>query len=793
MIKTNLRNAWRVLLRNKSYTFINVLGLSLSIGISLVIFQVIRFETGFDAYHARASRIYQLTGKNKFGEANPQAPQGVLHALNTKFPGVEKAAAVYRFDPQVVKTGDRNFKQTNVFFTQPAFLDMIDVEWIVGSPAASLGKPFQIVLDEPTAHKLFGGDARDAVGKTLRFDKKIDLTVSGIIKKSPANSDFQLEMMVSFATLTKYLDGYYGNEDSWGGGDSFFHGYVLLKPGADPKTIEAGLDRMAAEKGDESAYTHFFLSSLNAAHFNGDLDEFNYTTSRWILYALGSIGAFLVLIACINFINMATVQAVQRNKETGIRKLLGSSKSRIIGQFLVETGLIVLLAMILGIGLGRFFQPYTESLVSSHVNEGSSWSVSIIPFLLLLGVLITLLAGLYPALSLSGFKPVELLRQKFFTGNAKGITLRRSLVVIQFTIAQVLVICTLVGMRQIHYFYQKDLGFDQASMVTVTMPDRGDALMRERFRQALIGSPAIREITYGLTAPSSRRHMWWGKATHPGLPNGELFFRLQFVDTNYFSFFKIPLVAGRNLTRVDTNGIALVNETAARDMGFKNPAGVIGQQPEIWGERKTIIGVVKDYQSQSLKEGIIPHIFEYGPGKFETACIRVEPGKTTEALKQIGIAYKILFPDNVFEYAFLGDDVKSFYADESKLANFLSLFTIIGLLTGCLGLYGLVSFICVRKTKEIGVRKVLGAGIPQILSLLSGEFLALVGVSFVVSMPLAWWIMKHFLEQYSNRIAMPFWIFGLSGAGAVVLTMLTISLQTVRAALVNPAKSLRTE
>ncbi|MBO9564061.1 MAG: ABC transporter permease [Niastella sp.] len=791
--KSTLITTLRSLRRNRMYTLINMLGLSLSIGVAIVIFMIVRFEGSFDTWHKNAPRLYQLLGHDRFGGINSQVPQGAIHALRTEVPGVEKAATVYSFTPSVIKVNDENVKQEKTYFAPPDLFHMIDAQWIAGTPETSLSAPYQVVLDEPTAKKYFKS-TEQALGKTIRYDNTLNLTVSGIIKEMPANTQFRMPMIMSYATLLKYMD-WYKDDNYWGGGDSWFQGFVLLKPGVEPASVENALTRLAAANTKHGGSIRYQLVHLPEQHFNAleEIDFFNYAIPRWLLYTLTSIGIFLLLIACINFINMATVQAIQRNKAIGIRKILGSSRWQLIGQFLFETSIIVVGALIAGAWLANMLLPFTGQLLHTEVAAGNNWTPATFLFLGITGIVLTLLAGFYPAIILSGFQPVQLLRTRFFTRPTGGFSLRRLLVVTQFSIALVLVICTLTGVKQINYFYHSELGFDKASVITVNMPDNRNSVYRERLRQRLMQSPAINEVTFGLTTPSGTGNWWWTNVQHHALKDGEQQFRQQFVDTNYFSFFKIPVLAGRVFTVADsTSAVIMINEEAAHEMGYKDATAALGQPIAIWKEQYVISGIVKDYQSQSLKSGKTPHVFIYNR-RYQNACIRVNPQQQEAALRLVEKEWKAIFPDYYFEYTFLDENLKTFYGDERKLANFLTLFSIIGIIIGCLGVYGLVAYICVRKTKEIGVRKVLGAGIMDIMTLLNIEFIWLIIISFVVAAPVAGIIMHRFLQDYANRIDMPWWIFLASGAGALLVTLLTISFQAIRAATVNPVKSLKSE
>jgi predicted permease len=801
MLHNYFKTAWRTLLHNRSYAAINLLGLTLGLGVAIVLFWIVRFESNFDRYHANAGRVYQVQYYSKFGDGVPHAhvPQGVVTALNTKFPGIEKAVNVYQWRQVSVKVDQAVFELKNAFFTPPEFFDMIDVTWMAGSPGQSLSAPGQAVLDEETAALLFKGDA---LGRTLYY-QDMALTVSGIIRKVRPDSEFQLGLVISRATL-KVLEREYQNEEYWGGGDSDHQGYVLLKPGASVAAIESGLTKLALQhlKSGESIAASYALHPLTEVHFDNP-ETYTYLTPKWMLYTLSSIGVFLVLIACVNFINLATVQALKRSREIAVRKVMGSSRGQLMAQFFGETALLVFASLGLGSLLAHRLVHYADQLLNTQVARASLWTPGSVGFILGLGAVVTLLAGLYPALVLSGFEPVRALRNQVTMAGRKRITLRSSLVVAQFVVAQVLVICTLLGTRQVRYFYEKDLGFDKSAIVTVQMPDRGNAVYRERLREQLRQYPEIKDVAFSLTTPSSVGNQWWTSVFHPGLPKGEATFRTQFIDDDYFDFYRIPILAGRNITRNDTTRSdqpggagridVVINEKAARDLGYRQTSNALGQTLRFNGLQATVVGVAKDYHSQDLKEELKPHVFYYRPGVFQSAAVRIDPHRKAEALQHIGQHWQALFPDHYYAPQFLEDELSSFYENERKLANFLTLLTVVGILIGCLGLFGLVSFVVTQRTKEIGVRKVLGASVGGIVTLLSRDFLKLVVIAFAIAAPIAYYAMNRFLQGYIYKIDVEWWVFGLAGLLSVGVALLTVGFQSIRAALMNPVKSLRSE
>jgi putative ABC transport system permease protein len=795
MIGNYFKTAYRSLQKNRLYTFINLTGLTLGLGVAITLFWIVRFEFSFDRFHAKTDRIYRVKSLDKFGDQQSHVHQTIIKILKTQSPGVEAAANFYGMNPTAVQVGTELFSQNNIFFTEPAMLEMLSIRWIAGNPKQSLSVPGQVVLDEKTAGKLFKGNA---IGKRLRYDNRTDLTVTGVIGNLPANTEFPMEMIISWETM-KQMQPDLGQEDKLGGGDSMHQGYVLLKPGASTAPIDAALTRIAKGRPDETTITSYELQPLSQMHFDTGKDPFNYSMPKWMLYTLASIDIFLIFIACINFVNLATVQAIQRGREVAVRKVLGSGRKQLVFQFFGETGLVVVLATLFGALLAGKLVTYSSELLNTHVDSSAVWNTDTYLFLIALVVVVTLLAGLYPALILSGFQPVRALQNRVVLPNS-SISLRSSLVVLQFVIAQVLVICTLLAMKQIRYFYEKDLGFEKSGIVTVNMPDRS-AVLRERFRQQLKQHPEIREVAFALTTPASKRNHWWGMMKHPGLPDGEETFRVQHIDTNYFNFFHIPLLAGRMLSANDavreTKGTSfagvVVNEKAAHDLGFRNMEKLLGEQVEFWGMKLHVVGVVKDYHSEDLKTKLMPHVYVYADWNFQLASIRIDNSKRAEALAHIGGHWKAMFPNNYYEPKFLEDDINSFYESERKLSNFLQIFAVLGVLIGSLGLFGLVSFVVTQRTKEIGIRKVLGATIYGIVELISRDFLILMLIAFVIAAPIAWYAMQSFLKEYTYKIDIEAWVFVLAAGLSVGVALLTISFQSIKAALMNPVKSLRSE
>jgi ABC-type antimicrobial peptide transport system permease subunit len=511
-----------------------------------------------------------------------------------------------------------------------------------------------------------------------------------------------------------------------------------------------------------------------------------------MLQVLLSLAFFLIIIACINFINLATAQSTQRAREIGMRKVMGGNRSSVIFQFLTETGVLVTFSVLASCLIATQLIPYVDRFFSTQVSQSIVWNTDMFMYVFILIVAVTILAGIYPAFILSGYNPMSAFSKHVTSFSGRGITLRKSMVVAQFLIAQMMVICMVIGAQQVKSFYQTDLGFNKDGIVTVNMIHRDSVLLQERFQQALAKYPEIKGMTYALTSPSSSRNWWWGNATNPALPHGEQNFRLQWVDDNYFEFYGIPLLAGRTFVETDSGSVALVNEEVVQAMGFANPEDVLGEKIIYWGSNPvTVIGVVKNYYSQGLKSEIPPHLYINGNWNFQLAQIKIDPLQSTIAIEHIKNEWTDLHPNNYFDYEFLSDDVNSFYEDERKLSNFIILFAVLSLTIGCLGLFGVVSFVCVRRTKEVSVRKVLGASITNILYLLSREFILLVIVAFAIAIPLGWYVMNEFLQRYTYHVDIHWSVFALAGAITLVIALFTVVLRSFRVALTNPADNLK--
>ncbi len=786
MLKTHFKVSVRNLIHYKSYSAINLLGFVLGLGIAISLFWIVRFERSFDNYHTDSDRIYQIMGMED-GQNGSQIPSGVIYTLNTQFPEVETAVSVHGYNPQVIEVSGQKFKMRNSYFVHPEVLEILDISWIAGSPETVFRTPDEVIIDKPTAERLF--KLEDPIGQTINFDNEFTLTVAGIIEKVPANTEFPFEMIIPISRHPWKNDL---RNDHWGGGDSSFKGLVKIKEGSDKSSIEERITNIARVQKNFD-YDSLSFVPINAVHHNPYNDPFNYYSPEWLLDWLIYIAVFLLLIACVNFINLSTTHTIVRRKGIAIRKILGSNRWGLLTQFIVETGVLVLISIVFSAILAATIISYSNQFFHTNIPVASLTSIDFLILCASLWSLITIIAGIYPAISITNFRVLAAFQKSVASGKRSPIAIRQVLIAFQFVIAQVLIVGILIGTKQMDYLFSKDLGINHENVLMVNIPEPDNTLKRERFRQQLSLHPAVKGISYGLSTPSASHSSWWAEFQNSRFED-RLLARIQFIDEKYLDFFGMKLLAGRKIQPTDTaiNG-ALVNEMVSKAMGFNSPEEAIGQSVKGWPGTFRIIGVVANYHSESLKENIIPHVFAYRPNRFFTANIRIGTENEAEALAAIEKYWKDLYPDNYFEYDYLSDALNKYYESDQKFTNFLGLFAAVSILICCLGLYGLIYFVCIRKTKEIGIRKVLGAKIESVIATLSRGFLKPILISLVVCIPVIWNLQRSYLSNYTFSIEFNWNIYILAALITVIIASIPVFLQARHSAMKNPVDCLRDE
>ena len=815
MFKNYFKTAFRNLTRNRSYTIINIAGLVVGIAVCMMIFIIIQFQTSFDNFHSKKDRIYRLLTEYHHTDVaeiayGKDVPFPVPEGLKTAFPQVEQVAPIFAsHDDQLLIPDDngttiKTFKEDKgVFFTEPSFFKMFDFPLLAGS-YESLKEPNNVLLTKEMAVKYFG-DWKTAIGKNIELEAggylfehgKEILKVSGILANIPANTDFQLKVVVAYGSgftgsiIAKNTDW----EDRTNAG---FGCYIMLPPNTSVDNFNQQLRAYSTKiQSPENKDSHI-IQPLSAVHYDTQTGNYsNKTISHELLNVLWLIAAFILLIACVNFINLSTAQAVNRAKEVGVRKVLGGNKSQLQIQFIIETFLIVTSAVILATVITSLSLPYVNQLLELSLLFNILNSPAIILFLLTVTIVVTALAGFYPSIVLSRFNPVNALKSKLTVNMAKGISLRRGLVVFQFIIAQALIIGTLIIIKQMSYFMDQPLGFDKDAIINV--PFRVDSLRISRLdylQNKLLQVNGVQAVSFSSNTPVEDGNDTWSTFKFDNaIREADFKVITKFADTGYVPAYKLQLIAGRNLQSSVYTREFLVNESLVKSLGFKKPEDILNKEISIWGDRIKcpVVGVLKDFNDQSFRNDLAPLLITTNVTMYSQAGIKLATTNMSSTLQSVKQIWEQTFPDFVYEYRFLDNKIASFYKQESQLSSLYKIFAAIAIFLSCLGLYGLASFMAVQRIKEVGIRKVLGASVQSVVYLFSKEFIILILIAFVIATPIAWYFMNNWLQDYVYRINISWWLFIIGGIVAILIALATISLQAIKAALANPVKSLRTE
>ena len=805
MLKNYLFIAWRNLARRKVYTTINISGLAIGIAACLLLFSIIKYELSYESFQPNRNRIYHVVTQDKTPNGlffTPGIPYPALEAIRTDIPQVTTGCLYASYGSQVTVLGnkdpqsgiDKKFIEDNgFFFADPQFFQIFHVDWLSGSPGV-LKEPNTTVLTQEVAEKYFG-NWKSAVGQLLKLDNSITVKVAGVLKDLPLNTDFPLKVVNSFETLKANMETY-GFSPEWGSTTSNFQIFLLLPNGSSEAEINRQLavfsKRQYATR-ERSVRTNF-LQPLSEVHFDsrfGNLGD--HTISKSSLWTLALIGIFIIIMASINFINLSTAQAVGRSKEVGIRKVLGSNRKQLFWQVIGETGIIVFVAVLLAIGMAILCLPYLKHIASIQ-ERLSIFNWPALGFIILVAILVTFGAGFYPSLVLSGFNPALALKNKITSASMGGISLRRGLVVLQFAISQVLIIGTIIAVSQMKFVQQADLGFNKEALMIIS--SNSDSIItahQPAFKEKLLQIPGIQSVSFSSDVPSSDNN-WATNFAYDHKDDETFSLYLKFGDEDYVKTYGLQLLAGRNISKSDTTKEILVNETLMKKLGVHDPKEMIGKEirtgRSAW---RSIVGVVRDFKTNSLREDVKPTMIGERRKFYSRTGIKLRTSNLAQMQSRIQNAWNEFYPEYAFTSSFMDDDINNFYRQEQQMSLLYKLFAGIAIFISCLGLYGLVSFMVTQKTKEVGVRKVLGASVANILYLFSKEFTVLILLAFLIAVPVAWFLMSHWLEDFVFRINIGVGVFLLAVVSSVVIAWITVGYKSVKAALSNPIKSLRTE
>lgn len=798
-IKITLRH----LLKHKNYTWINVLGLTLSITVCLLLFKVVFYELSFDKYHQNADRIVHLLCEEHYEDGNIGMNTAVqipaMDEVNSMVPQFEKTARTHFFSPQVNVPDESgnirlkfNMTQNSgiALYTEPSFYEIFDWTWLAGSPEV-LKEPNQVVISKSMAERCFES-WESALNKVLKIDKDLILIVKGIVEDAPDNSGLDVKLAISFETLVlrPLLRGY---EPDWNNISTNDQMFALLTDAAQLDAANEQLKKVGAKRNEELHNKRYLLAErLDEMHFN---TQTGAAIGKNRLAMLGGIGLIIAIMACFNFINMATAMAASRAREVGVRKTLGSSSRSLVFQFIGETTAVVLIALALGVGAAFLLQRFLPLISSVPID----WPLFADPKMLtaVAGtcVMIIFLAGSYPAWLMSRFQPVKALKSKIQQQQIGGLNLRKVLVMCQFAIAQILIIGTIVTAYQMQYIRKTDLGFQPDLVYTLNMnPDSVYRPGFKTFKEKLLALPGVQTVAFSNDQPSSQNY-WMGNFTFDNRSESEPFnVQLKIGDIDYLETYGLKLAAGRNFFPSDSIKEVIINRHMAEKLGFQHPDEILGKSIIIGRNTNlTIVGVTENFISSTMRESYNPIAIYPRESWFYSAGIKLHPESISSTVKEIEKLYNEQFPDTVYEGVFFDEQIANFYEAERRFTKLSQIFTLIAILISCLGLFGLSSLIAVQKTREIGIRKVLGASVSGLVGLLSRDFLWLVLIAFLISAPLAYYVMNAWLQDFQFRIDFEWWILPAAGVLSLIIAMFTVSIQSLRAATMNPVDSIKTE
>lgn len=817
MIRNYLKVAFRSIFRNRLTAFINILGLALAMACALLIYLYIVDEISYDKYNSKIERIYRITrdfkspdGSVSLHLSSVAPPIGPL--LKNDFGEIEEMARTINYELVIgqEENGElvKNFTEEHLFLAEPAIFNIFDINVKAGDPEKALSRPFTVMLSSSAAKRYFD-DETQAIGKRLRANNAFDIEVTGVYEDFPDQAHWHPELLVSFITMeNENIYGREGLETNWG--NNAFGTYVLLEEGADPKKLDtqfpAFLDKHygtyaianfgAPQDFVASKVTTLYTQKVADIHLHSHLDdEIEVNGNINNVYMMGVIGLFIILIASFNFINLSTARATKRAKEVGMRKVVGAIRGQLITQYLSESILITLIAMTLSLGLAFIGLDWLNSFTYKNLSLNLFQQPILLIGLIGVSVFIGLLAGIYPAFIVSGFKPALTLKGQQGSIKGKG-AIRKVLVVSQFSISVVLLIATSITIQQLNYLNSRDLGFDKDQIITLNF-FRELQPTYDAFHNELLRSSAIKNAGRSSRIPTGRLLDSQGSpriANGDSLVNTEITTKNVRVDEDFFPTYDIPVIAGRNFSKsvsTDDSLAFIINETAAKAYGLTTPEEGINKDFAYGGVTGKLIGVVQDFHFESLHQDIIPIVFHQG--RSNAISVKIAGNNIQEGLQQIEKVWNEFLPNRPFEYEFLDQRYRQLYETEQSQSQLFTIFSGLAIFIACLGLFGLATFNTLQRVKEIGIRKVLGASVPTILGLLSKEIVMLILIANLIAWPIAWIFMNKWLDTFAYHIEMNLLIYIVSGVIAVLVALITVSTQTVKAAMTNPSNTLRYE
>jgi len=812
MMIANLHFTIRHLMKQKSNAFIHVVGLAIGITVCLLIALYINHQVGFDSYHQNAERIYRVNSAFKEGGINFDlyaTPDKLSQSIRSNITGVQQVAKARALFKTVIEVDPQKlFKQDRILVVEPSFLDVFDIRTLKGEAKKSLGQPYQALLSQSTVKKFFGKN--DPIGKVIKLKGKFLFTVAGVMEDPLANTSLPAEILLSFTDDPEFLD----NGDTWGFGDFDWVQlqmltFILIEKRADAANIQAQLTTIAEKNINENTNlsekirASFELQPLNEIHFDtarfGGGPWVSAVNKSWLLFFVG-IGAIVLILACVNFLNLSTAKAAIRAKEVGIRKSIGAVRSQLVFQFLIESFLLVSVAMLLSLIITSFSLKAMNDLIGQSISLQSILSIKSISMIICTLVLIVLLAGLYPALFIARFNPITSLKSNLLLATPRaGGMLRRSLVAVQFFISSLLIIAVIVISKQVEFMHSKNLGFEKENIITVELPN---VRMAKSIANEFLSLPNVKDVALSRSSPISRDH-WFNTISSDSTSDNRFSVCAIHADEKFYSFYGLKILSGRvpivaefipdSLWKNEDVYKVVVNQKLLKQLELGEPNEAIGKH-FWWGTTAEIVGVVADFNIEPLEYEIAPTIITQHPDLFSQANIKFEKGSNlTDGLASVEKVWKKNFPTEVFEIKFLDQQIHDFYQMENKVYGLFKIFAVVAIGISCLGLWGLVAFMAHIRVKEIGIRKVFGATMKSIVILFSKDFLLTIGIAFLIACPIAYLSLKKLLTNVAYRVEINWDVFLLAAAVLMAVVILLIGIQAIRSAKAIPINSLRNE
>lgn len=802
MIGNYIITTLRHLKKDKLYSLINILGLTVGATGCLLILYYVNFEKSYDRFHENRERIYRLRyeradqdgGTVRFASCCPPAAP----RIRSQCPEVEKAGRIFRYMASVSR-GDNKFLEERMFFAEPEFLEILQFKFVEGDPLNGIRGHSRAFLSRSAARKYFGD--QDPIGQTISVDKKVDYQVTGIFEDVPHNSHVKFDVLLSYPNLIDL----YGEdiEDSWG--DTGFFTYLRLRPGADVQAFEKKLAGIVDAEFGEALRAYKLtcdlpLQPLDDIHLTSHFQqELEVNGDADIVAFLSIIAVLIIIIAWVNYVNLSTARALTRAREVGLRKVVGASRAQLMAQFFMETIIVNVLAIVLTLGAVESLRPLFSQITGvpvDYVIWAQPWFWNAVLLLLFVGVVSS---GLYPVMVLSSFKPVTVLRGKLGVSRDR-IGLRSALVVFQFVMAIALITATVTVSQQLSFIKNQALGFSIDQKVVIRAPRVRDASFGTRlktFKNQLLANPAINKFCVATEVPG-RQIMWDAGGIRRVGTDDNRNYQIVGIDYDFVDVFDLTILHGRNFSTLfpSDSSALILNETAAAWMGFKSSESALGQQIQYWDKIFTVVGIMKDYHQQSSKQAFEPHIFRLMPegrGVRGMFTLTISPQNVAPTITMVRKRFDEFFPGNPFEYFFLSEYYSQQYEGDERFETVFGIFSFLALFVTCLGILGLSSFMVLQRTKEIGIRKVLGAGAANVIFMLSKDFLLLVAIAFLVAFPLSYLGIRRWLESFATRMDLTVWLFLAPLAVVGTITCITICLHVIKAALANPVESLRCE